>query len=113
MNTQAANDKGNRLEAVNRAALKSDSLVGSFFLADNERQWQGCVVAEPSPGIYLVELFSWLMGESSDQMLVRIGDMLDWQFYDTADWMRGQYKDSVKYRWEQYGKQKEAESTER
>lgn len=66
------------------------SLVGSFFHSGFERGWQGCVVAEPAPGVYLVETFSWMMGESYDQHLVPITGMVaeEWRFYDTADWMR-------------------------
>lgn len=64
------------------------SLVGSFFLSDSGRGWQGCVVAEPAPGTYLVELFSWLWGQPTEQLLVRIEDMQEWTFYDTDEWMR-------------------------
>ena len=79
-----------------------DSLVGSFFHSDAERGWQGCVVAEPAPGIYLVERFEWLVGGSSDQTLVRIEDMLGWQFYDDQEWMKNSYeKGGVRQQWEE------------
>lgn len=75
------------------------SLLGSFFHSykkDEETgrqrvQWQGCVVGEPAPGFYLVETFSWIMGESFDQQLVRIEDMVGWSFYDTVEWMNNAY----------------------
>jgi len=71
-----------------------DSLVGSFFhsFKDDDVNWQGVVVARPEPGIYLVELFEWLAGSSSAQRLVRIEDMLGWQFYDTPEWMSNAYE---------------------
>ena len=50
------------------------------------------MVAEPAPGIYLVELFEWLTGSSHWQRLARIEDMADWTFYDYADWMQNTYE---------------------
>jgi hypothetical protein len=81
---------------------KNDSLIGSFFLATSERGWQGCVVAEPAPGVYLVELFSWIMGDSLDQRLVALATMIEegWRFYDTSQWMNTAYNDSVRLVWE-------------
>ncbi|MGW4060997.1 hypothetical protein ACWEGE_22130 [Amycolatopsis sp. NPDC004747] len=76
-----------RLSAVTRAEFGSDSLVGSFFYSDARRQWQGCVVAEPAPGWFLVELFVPAIRESENQRLVSIDQMVDWRFYDDATWM--------------------------
>lgn len=78
----------------------SDSLVGSFFHSTDPPGWQGCVVAEPQPGLYLVELFSWFMGDSTEQVLVPVGQMTGWQFYDTAEWMTNVYEHGLKQRWE-------------
>jgi hypothetical protein len=89
---QSSVTERNRLREVMLAPLSRSSLVGSWFHSDKDRQWQGCVVAEPSPGIYLVEIAEWLTGEMDCQRLVRIGDMLDWQFYDTISWMRNTYE---------------------
>ncbi|WP_328645313.1 hypothetical protein OHS58_35015 [Amycolatopsis sp. NBC_00348] len=55
-------------------------------------------MAEPAPGWFLVELFSWVMGESSDQQLVPIDQMAGWRFYDDATWM-GNSIDLVRERW--------------
>lgn len=79
-------------------SLRSDSLVGSFFHGTWDRQWQGLVVAEPAPGVYLVETFSWLGGSSTGQHLVRLEEMFEWTFYDTADWMRNE-SSSMQTRW--------------
>ena len=94
-------DTHDRLAQLNGVPHRDDSLVGSYFHADGKRGWQGCVVAEPSPGVYLVELFGWLAGDSTGQQLVRIEEMLHWTFYDNADWMNNAYTHGgVKERWE-------------
>lgn len=88
----------NRLEAV-EAKLYRNSLVGSYFHGDPDRSWQGCVVAEPRPGVYLVELFSWLTGAPTQQQLVAIDDMAGWSFYDDSEWMTNSTS-TVEARWE-------------
>jgi hypothetical protein len=87
-----------RLAAVDATEFSPASLVGSYFHSFKERDghqrtvWQGCVVAEPAPGYYLVETFEWIAGGSHSQQLVRIEDMTGWQFYDTAEWMNNEYE---------------------
>lgn len=73
--------------------FNTTSLVGSFFHGSSTRSWQGVVVAEPHPSIYLVELFEWLSGSPNGQHLVPIGIMVseDWRFYDTAEEMTDYY----------------------
>lgn len=89
-------DKAARTDAISEMELQSDSLVGSYFHGNNDQRYQGVVVAEPVPGIYLVELFDWITGfDSSEQILVKIESMLDWHFYDTAEWMNNAYKSGV------------------
>ena len=101
-------DRPDRLTGASELQLHPESLVGSFFHSDAERGWQGCIVAEPSPGVYLVELFEWLAGSSSNQCLVSIDDMAGWQFYDNAEWMAATYKNELKDRWEQERADKES-----
>lgn len=81
-----------RLSAAGKAPLNPQSLVGTFFHGTSAQGWQGCVVAEPAPGIYLVELFSWVMGDSTHQQLVRMYEMTGWRFYDDAEWMNNDYE---------------------
>jgi hypothetical protein len=93
--------RSDRLSKVDSQELRPDSLVGTYFHSDAERGWQGCIVAEPAPGIYLVETFSWIVGDSHDQSLVRIEDMLGWHFYDDHEWMNNSYEHGgLKQRWE-------------
>lgn len=93
-------ERQDRLGAVLGKPFDSGSLVGSFFLSTARPGWQGCVVAEPAPGVYLVETFSWVMGESYEQRLVRLEEMGEWTFYDTAEWMRNAYDHQGHRRWE-------------
>lgn len=88
-----------RMSQVLDAPLQPGSLVGSLFYSDAARGWQGCVVAEPAPGMYLVELFSWSTDDSTNQVLIPLTDMFDWKFYDDARWMSNHYQASVSYQW--------------
>jgi hypothetical protein len=88
-----------RLGEADRKPLRNNTLVGSYFheMVDDDEygevvRWQGCVVAEPAPAVYLVELFEWIVGSSSCQKLVWLEDMRKWQFYDDAKWMQGEYE---------------------
>jgi hypothetical protein len=69
-----------------------DGLVGCWFHAfsNNEIKWQGHIVGEPVPGIYLVQLFDWFLGDPQFLRLVPLADMMDWQFYrndaEMKDW---------------------------
>ncbi|GJF06569.1 GIY-YIG nuclease family protein [Pseudonocardia sp. D17] len=108
-NPMAGKDRQDRLSiAVDALALNMSSLVGSFFHGDVERQWQGCIVAEPAPGMYLVELFSWFSGGSTEQRLVPIADMVTWTFYDSSAWMVDAYERVVSERWERETREREA-----
>jgi hypothetical protein len=90
-----------RLKLATNTELAPDSLVGTFFHSDAKRGWQGCIVAEPSPGIYLAELFSWLAGDSWEQVLIHLHEMIGWHFYDTAEWMNNNYEHGgLQGRWE-------------
>lgn len=65
-------------------------LVGCYFHSLNEdgtASWQGQVQSSPEPGVYLVQLYEWGFGRPSVMRLVRIEDMIGWNFYATAeDW---------------------------
>jgi hypothetical protein len=60
--------------------------VGKFFFSfkNDQLQWQGQVVCKVSEGVFLVQLHEWTTGESSDQVLFSVPDMMSWKFYDTA-----------------------------
>ena len=92
-------ENNHRLVSIDNGAWKTDSLVGTYFHGDQNHQWQGVIVVEPQPGWYLVELFDWISGHSECQKLVRIDEMTGWRFYNTVEWMRNAYNDTVQYRW--------------
>lgn len=103
-------DRPDRLSTAEQKKLSPYSLIGSFFLSDKERQWQGCVVAEPASGVYLVELFSWLDGTSTGQFLVPIGEMSLWAFFDSASWMIEKIP-AQQARWEKDSHEADSERT--
>jgi hypothetical protein len=97
-------ERADRLSSAGAIAeLDPNSLVGSFFHSDRKRHWQGCVVAEPANGVFLVELFNWVgpQFESTYQRLVRLEEMMEWRFYDTADWMDHAFEQVVKKLWDE------------
>ena len=106
---EATPQRARRAKLLEAVVLDARSLVGSFFHSDGERQWQGVVVAEPTPGVYLCECFEWAMGEPTHQCLTRIEDMLDWRFYDDAEWMNSAFEMYVERRWKRQGEAREAE----
>lgn len=85
--------------ATDRAS-RFDSLVGSYFHSTADKGWRGLVVAEPNPSVYLCELFSWIAGDSTHQVLVWLEDMRDWRFYDDAEWMANDYELGLREQWE-------------
>jgi hypothetical protein len=78
-----------------RRAL-SQPLVGKFFYSvsdDKETiKCQGQIVAEAGPGLYLVQLFEWVMGGESNQEIVPVADMAYWKIFDTAEEMNAAYE---------------------
>jgi hypothetical protein len=59
---------------------------------DDGVQYQGVVRARVEEGIYLVQYFEWFVGEPSTMALVRIEDMLAWQFYEDNKHMNFWYE---------------------
>jgi len=74
----------------------SNPLVGKYFHSvKDDREtivWQGQITGEVSPGIYLVQLFEWVMGMESNQQIVPAADMIHWKIYDSQDEMNAAYK---------------------
>jgi hypothetical protein len=69
-------------------------LKGHFFHSYNKDglvEWQGKVIGNPEPGIYLVQLYEWLVGAESCRKLVNIQDMIPWSFYETSEEMNNSY----------------------
>ncbi len=65
------------------------ALVGKFYhtYRDGVIEHQGEILSLAAPGLYLVQLFEWLMGTVTDQRLVPVAEMMCWKFYDCReDW---------------------------
>jgi hypothetical protein len=88
-----AEGRSTRWVDIRDEPFSQSSLVGSFFHGGPERDLQGVIVAEPQPGIYLAEFFSWMTGHPTVQELVTITEMLNegWAFYDDSNWMIANY----------------------
>lgn len=71
-------------------------LVGRWFHSYDPAQptvirWQGQVLAEVAPALFLVQLFDWIIGEPSKQILVPLADMATWSFYNNNQAMNNAY----------------------
>lgn len=66
--------------------VESAALVGKWFHKfeeDDKLTRQGRVVSCVSDGVYLIQYYSWAMGNPSDQEIVPLREMLfDFKFYD-------------------------------
>lgn len=71
-------------------------LKGKFFHTykkDTGRiHYQGRVLSEDDDGFILVQLFDWLVGAPSDQLVFRKSDTTEWTFYECADDMVETFK---------------------
>jgi hypothetical protein len=79
---------------MKQTTIKPALLIGQCFHSlDEEKQiqWQGQVIGNPEPGLYLVQLFEWMWGNPSVRRLMKIEDMLDWLFYENAGAMNESY----------------------
>jgi len=87
-------------------------LLNMVFLSFSTRQvgteeyrvveWQGKVVEVMGRDLFLVQLYSWLIGEPGPFKVVRADEMADWQFY--ADWedLDWEYSHVLRYGQERY-----------
>ena len=64
---------------------KQTKFEGHYFVVCADRDdWQGQVLSEIAPGVFLVQLYSWIDGEPTDRRVVEISAMASWRFYETA-----------------------------
>jgi predicted Rossmann-fold nucleotide-binding protein len=55
-------------------------------------KWQGTVTAEVAPGLFLLQLFEWIAGTETNQVVVPVADMTYWRIYDSAEEMNEAYR---------------------
>lgn len=79
---------------MNKEAI--GTLTGKFFhsvKADRTTiEWQGKFLGLASPGLYRVQLFEWVTGSESDQILVPAVDMKYWRVYESLEEMSEAYE---------------------
>jgi hypothetical protein len=70
-------------KAAAEKEMSRPPLVGKYFhsIEDGKVKWQGKVVAELPGDRYLVQLFSWLSGDSTNREIINLGDMANWRFF--------------------------------
>jgi hypothetical protein len=68
-------------------------LVNQMFYAVEKGKltWQGVVIGNPEPGWYLIQLYSHLTGNPTNQRLVKIESMSEWLFFDDKEQMEYSY----------------------
>lgn len=96
-------ERESRKTIASESPLNPISLVGSHCLHRGERIEQALVVAEPQPGIYLLEFCDIVTDEPRHQRIVKLDDLakLDdeggtWEFYDSIDAVREAFKELLR-----------------
>ena len=77
------------------------SLVGKFFhsfCTDGHTSLQGQVLSKHLDNYYLVQLYDWIIGQESEQILVPFKNMITWHFYDTSEQMTSTYDSILSFR---------------
>lgn len=99
----------NRIDTASATDLQANSLVGSYFHIHAEKK-AGLVVAEPSPGVYLCELFARAKKDAGHQELVWLDEMRSWQFFDDAELMWDSFDGRDKVTWNRKRPESQASS---
>jgi len=89
---------------------RKTTLVGKWLHGPATPGWQGHIVAEPAPQMYLVQLFSWIDGHPTDQKLISLQRMIEenWTFYDSSEDMIFAYEyGGLKERWQDERKERD------
>ena len=75
-----------------------DALVSKWFHSfeidergQNVVKWQGQIIAKVKDR-YVIQLYSWIMGESTNQKIVTLKDMDGWELYNTDQEMRDKWE---------------------
>lgn len=92
MTIEESDRQGFRTEGLER---DPHSLIGSYFITLTDADlpdMQGVVVASLPDGLWLCEMFDWIVGASSHQQLFRIEQMMRWRFYDDPEWLQNDYQ---------------------
>jgi hypothetical protein len=84
------------MDAIVKCNLEHSLVELWFHSFTNDKnhpfEWQGRVVKEERPGVYLVQLFEWIEGYASELKVVELSDMKGWVFYKTNEEMNFAYR---------------------
>lgn len=76
-----------------KMAATDDPLVGLFlhtFTPSGDVQWQAKVIAKVSERCYLLQMFSWLMGEEIHLQIETLDTLSTARFYETIEHWRNE-----------------------
>jgi len=78
---------------VKAAQHNNGTMAGLWFHSrkDGKIHWQGKIVRDLKNGSYVVQLWSWLDGNPTDQKIVLLEEMKEWSFYENDYLMRWAY----------------------
>jgi hypothetical protein len=83
----------------NEIVKDGDPLVGRFFHTFKGQKdggellcGQGHVIGKIQEGYYLVQYYSWVIGEATHQGIHKLDEMVEWVFYEDSDAMRFSYE---------------------
>lgn len=98
------------------AAEKKGAIVGKHFHSFHDYgivNWQGRILSEPTPSTFLVQLYSWIDGNETEQKLISFAEMENWRFYssdkemvkayekkygpETMAWTKAQWEKNLSY----------------
>jgi hypothetical protein len=55
---------------------------------DGKINWQGQILEEVNDGVYLAQLYDWMLGQEGCMKLILVKDMSNWDFYQSSEDMR-------------------------
>jgi predicted GIY-YIG superfamily endonuclease len=68
-------------------------LVGRFFHTEIDGPGQqGRVVAQVGADLFLAQLYEWMLGQPTQQVIYRLEEMVNWTFYEDAESWRNDYE---------------------
>jgi hypothetical protein len=79
------------MKTTKKTNESSEGLVGHYFHTFDDKgmvERQGFVSAKAEPGLYLVQFLSWICGDWTNERLIRVDEMMAWNFYATDKDMR-------------------------
>lgn len=86
---------GHGFHAGRTSTTGAQSLVGKYMhtYAGGALHYQGEVLAAPTEATILVQLFSFITGYETDQVIMGLGELAEAKFYQSADDMNAAYRD--------------------